>query len=342
MRKLLLVIALLAAAAAPAAAQEPDSVPPTPEQRALARLRALGRVAEPDSMRPDSLGADSISIRERDGRQAGPPPSPISRDSIMERLLALRGYIGTEYAGGSARFEADSNRLQLRLNPQVSREGNQLVADSVITYDERRAEACGYGNPILHAADMTNPLQSDTVCYNVERRIGYARGARTQLDQGAQWFVRGDVYVSGDDYYSHDAIFTDCNEPWPHYHYHFAASELKIDRTSNILVARNVTMNFQDVPVFWLPFMVQSMSRGRRSGILMPRFGINDIARTSSRYSRRIEDVGVYWAISEHFGSELAMDWFANNWTALRGSLDYAFTDKFLRGAVTYRKFWKQ
>jgi len=338
-RKILYVLALLALALPVSAQQQPDSVPPTPEQRALERLRALGRVAAPDTMSVDSIGADSVAI---DGRApAGPPPSPVARDSIMQRLLGIRGYIGTEYAAGEARYLADSSRLMLYIQPQVSREGNQLVADSSITYDERRAEACGYGNPVLHASDMTNPLQSDTVCYNVERRIGYARGARTTVEEGAQWNVRGDVYVVGDNYYSHNALFTDCNEPYPHYHYHFAAGQLKIVR-GNIMVARDVTLNFADVPVFWLPFMVQSMSRGRRSGILMPRFGINDIARTSSRYSRRIEDVGVYWAINEYLGAELALDWFANNWTGARGSFDYNFTDKFLRGGVTYRQFWKQ
>jgi hypothetical protein len=151
--------------------------------------------------------------------------------------------------------------------------------------------------------------------------------------------MRGDVYFHGDDLYSHRAIFTDCDLPWPHQHYHFGARDLKVVR-DNVLVARDVTLNFEDVPVFWLPFMVQSLSQGRRSGILMPRFGINDIARTSARYSRRIEDVGVYWAASDYFGAELAMDWFANNWTAVRGSFDYNFPLRFLRGGLTYRYFW--
>jgi hypothetical protein len=48
----------------------------------------------------------------------------------------------------------------------------------------------------------------------------------------------------------------------------------------------------------------------------------------------------VYWAVSDYLGAELAMDWFANNWTAVRGSFDYNFPLRFLRGGMTYRYFW--
>ncbi|HUF51326.1 MAG TPA: putative LPS assembly protein LptD, partial [Longimicrobiales bacterium] len=276
-------------------------------------------------------------VEVRGAGEATPPPSPIERDSIMDLLLRISGYVGTEYRGDTANFVADSSVLILLGKAQVAREGYQLVADSSITYDDRIGEACGYGNPVLHAPGMGSPIASSMVCYDVRRRRGFARGARTQVDQGATWLVSGDMYYIGEDIYSHNAIFTDCNDPSPHYH--FAAKEMKVVR-NNILVARNVTMSFADVKVFWLPFFVQSLSRGRRSGILMPRFGINDIARTSSRYSRQIEDVGVYWAISEYMGSELAMDWWADNYIALRGSFDYNYPNRFLRGGATLRQFW--
>jgi hypothetical protein len=325
-----------------AAAQQtpppPDTVL-TPEQRALERLRALGAVSQ-----PDTLEVPVDTVRTQQFRVAGgAAPQRMERDSVMERLLGVAGYIVTEYSGATARFQADSSVLELRGSPQVAREGSQLVADTagVIVYDERLGRACGYGQPVLHAAGMTNPLVSDTVCFDVVRQVGYAKGAQTTIAEGATWNLRGDVYFQGDDFYSHRAVFTDCDLPWPHVHYHFGAREVKVVR-DNVLVARDVTLNFADVPVFWLPFMVQSLAEGRRSGILMPRFGINDIARSNARYSRRIEDVGVYWAINDYMGSELAMDWFADNWTAVRGSLDYNFAHHFVRGGLTYRRFWKQ
>ncbi|CAN5673189.1 hypothetical protein BH23GEM9_BH23GEM9_18720 [soil metagenome] len=348
---IVLVAALVpAAAAVPAAGQQP--VPPagqqppdtvlTPQQRAMERLRAMSGVAQPDTAEvpADTVRAQQVRVG---GRTPQPVAAPVTiqRDSVMILLMGVQDYIVTEYAGDTARFDTRTNRLELRGNPQVAREGSQLAADSLIVYDEGRAEACGYGQPVLHAVGMTNPLVSEIVCFNVDRQVAYARNAQTTVAEGATWHVRGDVYYDGDDFYSHDAIFTDCDLPFPHHHYAFGARSVKVVR-DNVLVARNVTLSFADVPVFWMPFMVQSLSQGRRSGILMPRFGINDIARSNARYSRRIEDVGVYWAINDYMGAELSMDWFADNWTAINGSVDYTWPQRFMSGGLTYRHYMPQ
>lgn len=315
----------------------------TPEEQAMARLRSLGGVAQPDSLRPqvDTVRAQRVQVGGRGGGGGEGVPGPIQRDSVMELLFGLQDYVATQYKGDTAQFNAQSSRLELRGTPQVEREGSQLSADSLIIYDEGLARVCGYGQPVLTAPGMSNPLMSEGVCYDTERRRAFAQNAETTVAEGATWHLRGNVYFQDDDFYSHRAIFTDCDLPFPHYHYHFGAERVKVVR-DNVLVARDVTLNFADVPVFWLPFMVQSLSQGRRSGILMPRFGVNDIARTSSRYSRRIEDVGFYWAISDYLGSEFALDWFADNWTGVRGSFDYNFSNQFLRGGLTYRRFWRQ
>jgi lipopolysaccharide export system protein LptA len=345
--RILTVLLLLLAVTAPAAAQQTDRPAQpagndtvlTPQERALQRLRTLGAVAQPDTavVQQDTVRAQQVRVGG--ARPQTQAPAAIQRDSVMEALMGVRDYIATEYKGDSAVFNAQTSRLELRGQPQVAREGNNLAADSLIVYDERLAEACGYGQPVLTAAGMQNPLVSEVVCFDVERQIAFARNAQTSVAEGATWHLRGDVYFHGDDFYSHDAIFTDCDLPYPHYHYHFGAQRVKVVR-DNVLVARNVTLNFADVPVFWLPFMVQSLSQGRRSGILMPRFGINDIARNSSRYNRRIEDVGFYWAMNDYMGAELSLDWFSNNWTALNGSLDFTWPQRFFRGGVTYRYFW--
>jgi hypothetical protein len=335
---------LFLGATMPAAAQQaaPDTVL-TPEQRALQRLREMSAVGEPDTLRTpvDTVRAQQVRVSGAATPRAA-APSSITRDSIMQLLVTVPDYVVTEYQSETARFVADSSRLELRGASQVAREGSQLVADSLIVYDERLAQACGYGKPVLHGVGMTHPMVTDSVCYNVGRQLGWARGAETTFEEGATWHLKGEVLVFlGDDLYSHRAIFSDCDEPFPHKHYHFGAGQVKVVR-DNVLVARDVTLNFQDVPVFWLPFMVQSLSRGRRSGLLMPRFGFGDIARTSTRYNRQIENVGVYWAVSEHLGAQLSLNWLSGNYTGLNGSFDYNFADRFLRGGLTYRQIWKQ
>lgn len=337
----LALVALALAATGASGQARPDTTAPT-EQQIRERLRSLRPGAAPDSQPPtDTLRAPPQQVRVlRPGLEAAPPAAGAERDSIMELLVRLPGYVTTEYSGEEATFLADSGRLQLRRNAEVMREGQRLRADTLVDYNDQTGIACGYGRPTISGGTLESPLTSDTVCYNIEGRVGVARNAETSISQGANWQMRADVYTRADSMYAHDAEFTDCDLPWPHKHYTFQAGQVKVVQ-NNTMVARDVTLKFADVPVFWLPFMVQSLSRGRRSGLLMPRFGINDIARTSARYSRSIQDVGFYLALNDYMGAEVAMDWMSNNYTSLRGALDYSVVRQFLNGQLTFRRFWK-
>ncbi|NJD11422.1 MAG: hypothetical protein FIB01_13615 [Gemmatimonadetes bacterium] len=330
-------------ASRPAEEAPRDTTPKTPAQRVQERLRTLRPVAAPDTVLPDSLRADSLKAAKARaggaGAQAASGGSGIQRDALMTALAQLTGFVATEYAGDEAAFRADSGQLELLRKAAVVREGQLLQADSLVRYNEQTGSACGFGKPTITGASLDAPITADSVCYNIHSQRGIAANAETSISQGANWKIRGQLMTVGDTVFGHNAIFTDCDIPWPHTHYFFGAKETKAVR-DNVLVAKNVTLNFADVPVFWLPFMVQSLSRGRRSGILMPRFGINDIARNSTRYSRRIEDVGFYWAINDYMGAEVAMDWMANNYTALRGSLDFNVVRSFLNGSLTFRRYF--
>ena len=347
MSRSFLVVAFLITASAltgPAQAQQkpPDSTK-TRSQITIERLRSLKPLID-DTTTPDSATLAAMdSLRQdsllRAGRSTQRAPAPFARDSVMERLLSLAGYAITEYKADSALFEADSNRLDLRRNAQVLREGQHIAADSSIVFDQNTSIACARGTPTVSTTGGSAPFRADSLCYNVDSQVGRGYGVTTEITEGANWIVHSERgFTVGDTLYSHGGMFTDCALDPPHYH--FGAGEMKyIGR--DIIVARNVTFNFQDVPVFWLPFFVQSTKQGRRSGILTPRFGVNDIVRQNSGYSRQISDVGFFWAISDYMGAEAALDWQSNNFTALRGTLDYRFLRQFLAGSVTWRQYWK-
>jgi len=342
----LLAVGALTAGASPAAGQQDTTaVPPAVREGALRKLRALERALRPDSAGgvADSMGvaagdssavADSAAAGGLALRLRGAP----DRDSVLAALRQLSGYTLTEYVGTGARFASDSGRIDLLGKAQITRGAESLSADSLVTFSERTGVVCGYGQPVL-AGEGGRPVQSEMMCYHLEEQLGEAVDASTTFSEGANWIVRGNrVYtVGGDRAYVHSAVFTDCDLEEPHYH--FAAQAVKLV-SDDVLVARNVTLNFGDVPVFWLPFMVQSLKEGRRSGLLMPDFSVNDIARTSDGYNRRIRNVGFYWAISDHLGAELAMDWFSNNWTALNGSFQFRFLRQFLEGTVNLNRYW--
>jgi hypothetical protein len=331
---------LLLARAGTAAGQAVQDTTRTRTELIRDRIRSLrSLIRPPDSLAADSARADSLARSgARPGLQ-GPPASTVARDSIVETLLLLGGYSVTEYKAGTARFEADSSRLDLRSGAEVLREGQRLAADSGIVYSQLSNIACAWGMPTLSGEGTGSPVRADSMCFNVDTKRGIAHGAKTEITEGATWIVFSEEsFTVGETVYSHGGMFTDCTLAEPHYH--FGAGSLKVIR-GDIMVARNVTFNFRDVPVFWLPFFVQSMKQGRRSGLLFPRFGVNDIARNSATYRRRVEDVGFYWAISDYLGAQMALDWQADNFTSLRGTLDFRHVRQFLAGSLTYRNYWR-
>ena len=348
------VLAFLLMGALPASAQQQDPRPPqqrpaaadtvkkTPREVVFGRLRTLNDSERRDTVAVDSAAADTMA-RPSDMKPVPIQDSPeFPMDSVMRQLAELPGFAPTRYRGAEAVFTADSNNLVLRgakdQRAGVSRDNQSMLADSLVTFNELTSVACGFGKPTLSGGTSGSaPLQSDTLCYDTRRGVGMALNARTQVTEGANWFVTGDMYSRGNDSFSHDATFTDCALEIPHYH--FALKEMKIVR-NDVIVGRNVTLNFGDVPVFWLPFFMQSMKRGRRSGLLMPEFSVNDIVRRNAGYNRRLKDLGFYWAISDYWGALISADWWSNNYTALQGAFDYTYPSKFMAGGATFKQFW--
>jgi sec-independent protein translocase protein TatC len=338
------VIALLLGAAPANAQQQP--APPDTTRPKTAREVVYGRLRTLiDAEKRDTTRADTATQTTRPGPRRPIAPqgsSDFPADSLMRELMQLPGFSATQYRGSGARFSNDSSVLVLLGKPDqkagVIRDGQSMLADSLLTFNDSTNVACGYGKPVLSGGTSGSPVNSNLVCYNTRDRVGMALGARTQIAEGANWFVTGDLYTRGGDSYSHDAKFTDCSLAVPHYH--FAAKEMKVTE-DKVLVGRNVTLNFGDVPVFWLPFFMQSMKSGRRSGLLMPEFSVNDIVRRNAGYNRRIKDVGFYWAISDNLGALLSLDWWSNNYTALEGSFDYTFPRRFMNGGATIKRFWE-
>jgi hypothetical protein len=318
----------------------------TPREQALERLRSQAPVGV--QAPPDTVGRERDADRfapARGGRRGAPaasgPVTDVPADSVLEALLGLSGYTATEYQGARVTFRADTGALALEGPAEVTRTGQRLMADSLLVYDRGPGVICGYGNPVLSGGTMGAPVVSDQLCYDLHRRVGLAAGARTEFMESGNWFVHGDsVYTVGNDrVYIHSAHFTSCDLEVPHFH--FAAGEVKMVH-NDLLVARNVTLNFADVPVFWLPFLVQNLREGRRSGLLTPSFSANDIVRNSTGYRRQIQDVGFYWAMNDHMGSELAFDWFSGTWTALRGNFQYRLVERFLQGSVDLKHYWRE
>ncbi|CAN5428235.1 putative LPS assembly protein LptD [soil metagenome] len=311
-----LLLLALAIFCAPAAAQQ---LPVRPSSRAPAAAA-------------DTLPADTAAQR-RAAARAEP-------DSILQALLALEGFIATEYSAETAVFQAGERVLRLRGEAEVVRQGDRLTADSII-YREQTRIAEAYGSPkVTSAGQQAEALEGQVMFYDLERQRATVVQGRTQFSQGSTWFVQGDVTAeAAQRFYTTAGIFTTDDRPEPKYHFQSDKILMVRDR---IIVARPARLYFENVPVMWLPFLVQDLTRGRRSGLLTPRFGVNDIVRTSTGYTREISNLGFYWAINDYMDAQIAGGWRSGVATSVLGSTQYRWRRRFLDGNFNFQRFWEE
>jgi len=341
---------LMAADALAAQQQDP---PPTREELRQARQDSiLALMQERLQLLGRAPGADSATIAADSARLVGPGRTESPRgglaqpqDSIARLLLELPGYAPTYYVGTGAVYNTASDSLILfgdSANPaRTLRDGTELSAAQQLVYDNARAQVRTVGDATLSPPDGASTTATG-LTVDTESRLASALGARTVIQQNAEWYLRGDLpllYTEGG--YGHDLEFTTCELDEPHYH--FQASEVKWLRgADSVLVAKNVTLRFAGVPVLWLPFFAQNTGSGRRSGILTPSFSVNDIVRSSGSYNRRLSNLGYYWAISDYMDASAALDWFSGQFTSVNGSFRYAWQRQFLRGSANVRRYWRE
>jgi hypothetical protein len=157
----------------------------------------------------------------------------------------------------------------------------------------------------------------------------------TVEEQGADWFVRGNLAIDSSQtrVYAAAAAVTSCDLPVPHYH--FNVKQVKWVSRS-MMVARPAVLYIRDVPILWLPFIFQDTKPGRRSGILPPQFGLNDIIRPSGRYNRQVTGAGYYWVPNDYVDLSGRVNWYANRYFEWVVQTNYKWLDRFVTGSLEY------
>jgi sec-independent protein translocase protein TatC len=293
----------------------------------------------PDSVKRAGPPVTGRTVDTATARKLGLPTGPVrsfpKADAVIDSLLNLTGYRITRYVADTLVVEGDSQTIFLRHEAFVDRDGTQLEADS-IRYREASCRLDAEGNPRLF--DQGTVLVGEGMRYDTCIRRGTVRDALTDFQQGgATWYTRGNLAVDSGStrVYGAGAEFTSDDQPVPDYH--FAAGQVKwLNKTT--MVARPVVLYVRDVPVIWLPFIFQDIRSGRHSGILIPRFGLNDLVRPTRGYQRHITDFGYYFAISDYLDLLLSADWFAGRSVSFRAQTQYKWLDRFVQGGISYTR----
>jgi len=288
--------------------------------------------AQQDSLRArqDSLRADSLA-RHGVGLPAGPSRSLPAADSIIRELLQREGYSATRYAADSLTFHALTQQIELRGAAIVEREGRILEADS-IQFAQPVCVLDATGNPQLFDGGTT--VVGVAMGYDTCLRRGTVTEALTAFtQQGVTWYMGGELGIDSAStrLYAAGGRVTSSDLPVPDYHFKFGKVKWV---TNNIMVARPLVLYVRDVPVMWLPFMFQDMRQGRRSGMLVPRFGLSDIVRTNESYKRTIGNIGYFVALNDYLDVQASLDWFAETSVSINSQFRYRWLDRFLTGQI--------
>lgn len=296
-------------------------LPPFGQQQDTLRNQPVG------PRKIDSAGARRLGLPSGPSRQFGAP------DSVLAALLGLEGYLSTRYLADTATVFAIEKRISLSGNAMTERSGTIMEA-ATIGYQESECDLVAEGDPRLF--DKGTALIGDQIRYDTCVERGVVTRALTSVSEtGANWFVRGNLAADSSSarLYAARGEMTSCDLPVPHYH--FATKEVKWVSKS-MMVGRPAVLYVRDVPVAWIPFMFQDSKPGRRSGILVPQFGFNDIVRPDPGYNRQVANAGYYWAPNDYFDLAGRLDWYSNRYFRWTATANYNILNRFFRGSLEY------
>ena len=304
-------------------------------------LRPPLRPPRPDTTR---TGADSLQGRSLDtaaarrlGLPTGPSRSFPASDAVIDSLQKLKGFRVTQYVADTLIVQGgDTETIHLRGAAYVEREGTKVESDS-IRYHRQSCRLDAMGDPKLF--DQATVLVGENMAYDTCIKRGTVHNALTEFHQGAApWLVRGDLAVDSGStrLYGANSEITSDENPVPDYH--FATGQMKW-LNKNVMVARPAVLYIHDVPIMWLPFIFQDVRKGRRSGILVPRFGLSDIVRPTRRYQRHVANLGYYFVVNDYVDFLISGDWYADRYLAFRGQTRYRWLDRFINGGLSFERY---
>ncbi|HEX4633573.1 MAG TPA: putative LPS assembly protein LptD, partial [Gemmatimonadales bacterium] len=283
---------------------------------------------------------DTATAR-RLGLPTGPTRGFPASDALMDSLAARKGYRITHYTADTLvmRQGRQGSDLQLQGTPGnaalVDQDGSKLQADS-IHYVQTSCRLEAQGAPSLFGDG--NVMIGDSLKYDNCLKRGVITNALTSFKQGgATWFMRGDLAVDSGStrMFGASSSITSSDLPLPDYH--FQAGEVKW-LNKNVMIARPAVLYIRDVPLMWLPFIFQDIRLGRRSGVLVPRFGLNDLVRPTRSYQRHVSNLGYYWVPNDYVDLLGSLDWFSNRYIEVHGAMRYKWLNRFIDGGITYAK----
>ncbi len=305
--------ALLLIAAGALDAQIPRRPPPPPPP------------ARPDTT-PPRTAADSAAQGRLDtatarrlGLPTGPTRSFPASDAVIDSLLKLPAYRITHYMSDTLIVQGgDTETIHLRGEAYVEREGTKVEGDG----DGRGRDAVRYVPQAWHRPQRAHQLPAGL------RQVDRARRPRGRFGLHAPVRLEQPGHIR--------------REPRSRLPFRHGRDEVAEQERDGRAPGRAVHPR-RPHPVATVHLSgrseVQDVRKGRRSGILVPRFGLNDIVRPVRSYQRHVLNVGYYLAINDYLDFLVSADWYAERYLSLRAKSSYKWLDRFIDGDISFERY---
>ncbi len=148
--------------------------------------------------------------------------------------------------------------------------------------------------------DKADVLYGDYLIYAIDTRKGRILKSKSKYETG--YFYGNDLYRQQKNvFYLDDGRYTTCDAAEPHFH--FYSKHIKLIENDR-MIAKPVVLSIGRLPILAIPYYVFPLKKGRHSGILP--FTLGNIER-GERY---IRNVGYYWAASDFWDFQGALDYY--------------------------------
>ncbi len=258
--------------------------------------------------------------------------APISYDArhfhedIKNRVLylidrAVVKYKNMTIQAGKITIEMDNKTLTAEPLPD-----SLLATAAADSTDENPRQL-----PVLE--DGGDRIVGEKMVYNFDSGKGLVVRGRTDFETG-KYSGRQIKKVANNIFNVSDGVFTSCEiEENPHFH--FWAKRMKIIVGERV-IARPIVMYFGKIPVMALPFAMFPTEKGRRSGLVVPRYG------TSATEGRFLRELGYYWAINDYLDARATVDYYDRSGWLFKAGMNYAkrygYTGR-ISGSLTRKNF---
>jgi len=215
---------------------------------------------------------------------------------LLDSLIMLQQ--DAEAVSGDVELEAF--RIQLSTKDRIIEAYSGQVGEDSLTFENMfQAELQPNQIPVV-LKDKDQNLVGDYLRYSIDTEKGRIVTSKSQYETG--YYYGNDLYRQNKSiYYLDQCRYTTCDAGEPHFH--FYSRNLKLIQ-DNKLIAKPVVFYLGRLPILALPYYVFPLKKGRHSGILPFTFG------NIERGERYVSNVGYYWAASDYWDWQGALDYY--------------------------------